>query len=207
MKEVDIQLHSSGAWRSWREWSGKMKRIGSIMTTGTIGKRERKHRTLRENFCLFGGWAMRKRKNTLLQSPGIPNTKICLLFLLEVMISQSKKLARSWFGLSKTSLSLSTSTRACRLESCVLIGILLLLLCWQLVCTMVPCLFMMLETSITSLSTSQQSELKSIQTPSGKWDGTQILIKSSTFTQFPQMVELWTGVSWRTSLNLRKFSG
>ena len=206
MREEDTQLPSRDAWKSWREWSGKTNKTGSIMTTDTIGRREKKHRVSRENFCPFGGWVMRKRKNMLLQSHGIPNTKIFLPFPLEVMTSPSKKLDRFWYGLWKMSLSLSISMRAYQLESCVLTGIPLLLLCWQLVFTMEQFLSMTSETSITSPFMSQQSELKSTLTQFGRWDGIQILTKNSTSIQFPQMAEWWTGVSWRTSLNLRKFS-
>ena len=93
-KQGDTRLHSRGAWRSCRGWSVKTKKIRSIMTISTIGRKDKKPKDLKESCCLFGVSAIRKRKSMSLLLSGIPGTRISLPFLLVAMTSPSKKLVR-----------------------------------------------------------------------------------------------------------------
>ena len=103
------------------------------MTIGIIGKKEKKHRVLKENSFQFGDLVMRKRRNMLHLFHGIQSTKIFLPFLLVAMTFQNKKLDKFSSGHLKMLLSLSINTKVYQPELCALTGILLHLLCWQLV--------------------------------------------------------------------------
>lgn len=93
-QEEDTLLLSKDVWRLWKEWSDKMSKTKNTMTTNTIGKKERKLRVYKDSFFPFGGWAIRRKRNMSLPYHGIPSTRICLLFHLEAMTSQSKKLVK-----------------------------------------------------------------------------------------------------------------
>jgi hypothetical protein len=51
------------------------------MTISTIGRKDKKPKDPKENYCLSGVLAMRKRKNMSLLLSGIPGTRIYLQFL------------------------------------------------------------------------------------------------------------------------------
>ena len=135
----DTQLRLNGAWRLWKEWSDKMKKIRNTMTISITGRKAKKPKVKKDNCYLFGDSAIRRKRNKSLQLPGTQDTKICLLSHWAAMTLQNKKQVRFWFGLSKTLLSQSTNTKVYQLESCVSIGILPLLHSWLQVFTTVQC--------------------------------------------------------------------
>lgn len=173
--EVDspggIQHHSRDAWKSCRGWFGKTNRTKNTMTISTIGKKDKRPKDQKESYCLFGVWAMRKRRSMLHLLFGIQDTKIYSLYLLVVTISLSRRQDRYWFGHLKMLLSLSTNMKAYQLESCALIGILHHLLSSQLDSMTELFWCMMLEISTISRSMNQQWGHRNIQILYGKSDG------------------------------------
>ena len=53
MREDILNLLGDAS-RSWKGQSGKLNKIKSIMTTNIIGKREKKPKGLKDNFCPSG---------------------------------------------------------------------------------------------------------------------------------------------------------
>lgn len=140
-EEADTRLLSRDAWKLWKEWSDKIKKIENTTTTSIIGRKEKKLRVSKVSSFLYGDSVMKRKRNMLLPLPGTLAIKIFSPFPLEAMTSLNKKLVRFSSGLWKMSPSLSTSMKVYPPVSCVLIGILLLLLFSLLVSTTVQCLF------------------------------------------------------------------
>jgi hypothetical protein len=92
-----------------------MRKIGNTTTTGTIGRKEKRLRVLKDSCYPSGDSAMKRRRNMSLPLLGILNIRIYLLFLWVAMISPNKKLVRSSSGHSKTSPSQNISTKAYQL--------------------------------------------------------------------------------------------
>ena len=90
-QKEDIQLHLRDAWKLWKEWSDKTNKIKNIMNINIIGKKENNKEDLKENYYPFGDLTTKRKKSMLLQSAGIQNIKIYLLFPWAVMISPNKK--------------------------------------------------------------------------------------------------------------------
>ena len=53
-KREDILNRLSDALKLWKELSGKFNKTKNIMIINIIGKKEKKHRVQKDNFCLFG---------------------------------------------------------------------------------------------------------------------------------------------------------
>lgn len=203
---ADIHLRSWDAWRLWREWSGRMKKIANIGIISTTGSRVRSRISSKETYCLFGDSITRRRRNMWPLSLGIQGTRICLPYHWVAMTLPNRKQGRFWYGQSRMSHSHSSSIKVCLLVWCAWTGILSHPLFWLLDCTTVLLWSTMYEISTINPSMSPQFGRRSIRILSGKLNGTPTSPRNSIFIPFPPMAELWIGVSWRISSSPKRYS-